>query len=369
MTRQRNMMKITNSSMVELFWKVGKVFNNVLLKEGNLETDRLINNISSHLTNWFGPFFSTENIIIMQEFAIKCPQTTASQISSVIGWEYITELLVLNTPEKWIFYTRVVLLEQLTPIALKDKIAIKLYEHSQPLKLKFPDSPFFDIKIIPSKKNSIVEAYLSNILGKNFRQILEPNSRHKNRKPNSYNLSIVEHDLINITINHVIDFQKFQNLWLNSFVNLSFREIGTQIKEEMNKAQLKEVEKIDILNRLAEYFDFKYGPPFSKFHLLKIFKVANQSVDDFIQITSLLRWEHILILSFLTDKNEQFYYATLSATEDWSATYLKKQIKNGLYYIIAKKTNEDVDGIIESSLLTKNIYKNKYFIDFMSVNP
>lgn len=138
---KRGVVNYANHTLVMLYWKVGAVINQHLLKEERAEYGaNVINELANRLTIDYGSGFSARSLSRMIQFSKTFPdQSVVSTLSQNLSWSHFRELMHIGDPLKRDFYIEMSRLEQWSIRALKEKIDGMLYERTaiakQPEKL------------------------------------------------------------------------------------------------------------------------------------------------------------------------------------------------------------------------------------------
>ncbi len=409
--KQNELLRVTNSAMVILFWEIGAELKQHFIKNRRKAERKFpIESISARLSSIYGPFFFEKNLKNMVRFLDEFPDLSiVNNIAPVLTWEHILALLPLKELEARSFYIRLTAEKGLTVIELRKHIAENLFELSKAdkknkriqngrtLKItkKFLDTLLIGVEQQLHNNSSIKNVFKEPALY-SFRPLLEPLSGLSIEK-NTKTPDVEE--LIGIIVQHIEKYSKQQNYWLNANLNKFFWEIGKILNQWVISTISSNRESI--IRDAAILIRKKYGPIFNKKQLDQMSKFAEQINDSLIalRIANLVRWEHISVLLSVCTIEAKLFYARLTAAKGLSVASLRKQIAKNIYEqtkgakeleqnaitalqnsirkeeSIKKKGNAtvtitsmflDLGDDVGSSRAVTNIYKNPHFQDFIA---
>ncbi|MDI6802886.1 MAG: PDDEXK nuclease domain-containing protein [Bacteroidota bacterium] len=140
-TTRGQVAQAVNSSLVLLYWQIGKMIRTNVLGEERAEYgQQIVSTLSKQLVNEYGNGFSRRNLFNMIRFAeifpnVKIVQTLSAQLS----WSHFVEILVFEEPLKRDFYAEMCRIERWSVRMLREKISGMLYERTaiskKPVKL------------------------------------------------------------------------------------------------------------------------------------------------------------------------------------------------------------------------------------------
>jgi len=117
-SRKMTMLRTVNSGLIELSWHIGKLINEFPAEQKAM----FLPELSDVLVRMYGNHFSTENLSIMEDFAVSCDVTQLREIADYVGWIHIPMLNSLTNASDWPYYANLVYREQLTPLELADRL-------------------------------------------------------------------------------------------------------------------------------------------------------------------------------------------------------------------------------------------------------
>jgi predicted nuclease of restriction endonuclease-like (RecB) superfamily len=411
--KHRELLRVTNSELVTLFWEIGKALNQYFDGSKRFENSKsTIQIISTNLVANYGPYFSEKNLKKMRQFADQFTDYfSVAQIAPFITWEHLLLLLQIQDLEVKLFYIRLTVEQELSISILRKQISSNSYEPP----MAFNDSKekrFFLTQNLNSKKflqllqpslekttyNKVIKNLFKEPLLSSFRPLLEPSkSPAKVIKKNK--ISSSNEELFGVLSGYIEKYRCKQNKWLNANLNLLFWEIGKRINREIilnNASTLRE----SVIHNTSVHLKKKYSNYFNENLLQEMGEFARQITDFSIssRIAYLVSWEHIMVLLSLRELEAKLFYARLTATEGLSVTTLQKQIAKGVYKQKSEPTEQEQNTITalqnpsietrvekkanatiisttkfidlgddaNSSLVVTNIFKNHYFLDFIT---
>jgi len=124
--------KQVNSSLVKLYWQIGQLINQEVLKNSRAEYgEKIIKQLSQQLTLYYGRSFNTRSLFRMVRFAKQYPdEKIVSTLSTQLSWSHFIELTVLDDAHKRQFYTEMCRLEHWSVRDLRKRLDSMLYERT-----------------------------------------------------------------------------------------------------------------------------------------------------------------------------------------------------------------------------------------------
>ncbi len=121
-----------NSTLVRLYWRVGKRVSQDLLHEKRAGYGQeILRNLSSRLTSEYGRGWSLPNIVRMVQLAQQVPDAKIiATLSQQLGWSHFAAIVPLQDPLQRTFYAELCRLERWSVRTLRQKIASMLYERT-----------------------------------------------------------------------------------------------------------------------------------------------------------------------------------------------------------------------------------------------
>lgn len=124
--------RVVNTALVELYWHIGTLIRQDILRESRAEYgEEIVSALSRQLEADYGRGFGRRNLFRMIQFAESFPDPViVSALSAQLGWSHFVELLSIGDLLKRDFYAEMCRLERWSTRALRDKIAALLYERT-----------------------------------------------------------------------------------------------------------------------------------------------------------------------------------------------------------------------------------------------
>lgn len=360
------LLRVTNSGLVTLFWEIGKALNQYLGKNKRVEYENsLIRIISTQLVANYGPYFTEKNVKKMGQFADQFPDlSSVVLIGPIISWEHILLLLQVKDLEAKLFYIRLTVEQGLSVNGLRKLMSANLYEQPKanktskprrdvlrqhPGRTKISTQKFLQILQTglqqQSRNNAVIKNVFKEPLLSSFRPLMEPSKGHALLIKKNTKKPGIEEELFAVLSEPIVNFQKSQNRWLDANLNLFFWEIGKRINHEILLNNNEIIDRKSIICDASIELKKKYPQNFSEKQLSQMASFAEEIADRGIasRIINLVRWEHILVLLSLKEIKAWLFYARLTAAEGLSIAGLRKQIAQNTYEqtIGAKKRGQN----------------------------
>ena len=124
--------RAVNSSMVGMYWSIGKRIREDILHEKRAEYgEEIVPALSAQLTVEYGRGFGRRNLFRMVQFAEFFPnERIVSALSAQLGWSHFVEILSLDNPLKRDFYAEMCRIERWSVRTLRQKIDRLLFERT-----------------------------------------------------------------------------------------------------------------------------------------------------------------------------------------------------------------------------------------------
>ena len=121
-----------NSTLVLLYWRVGKRIRQDILKEKRAEYgEQIVSAVSRELAAEFGQGFSEKNLRHMIRFAEGFPdEEIVSALRRQLSWTHFKQIIYLDDPLKRDFYAEMCRIERWSTRTLEKKIAGMLFERT-----------------------------------------------------------------------------------------------------------------------------------------------------------------------------------------------------------------------------------------------
>jgi len=406
--KHHELLTVTNSGLVTLFWQIGKVLNECIDKNKSIKYgNSVIDAISTQLITKYGSYFAKKNLKKLGQFAEQFPDfSSIKQFALLVSWEQILPLLQLEDLEAKLFYIRLTVEQGLSVKDLRKQISANSFYQTKTLKGSKDNSAVLTQSlnaekflyilqqslIHTSRINPLIQNVFEEPLLPSFRQLLEP-LEVTPALPIEKSTKILcsEEELFGVILQHIEKFRYQHISWLNTNLNLSLWEIGKRINQKVLLNNNDSTNQELIIHNVSTQLEKKYGKNFSKKQLYEMEKFAEKFTDKNIAsyIAYLVRWNYILSLLPLQKIEAILFYTKLTATQGLSIDALQKQIDKNAYEqtsgakeieqstiaalqnptiktSIEKKGNATIkattvlirDNNINSNLAVKNIFKN-----------
>jgi predicted nuclease of restriction endonuclease-like (RecB) superfamily len=121
-----------NSTLVLLYWRVGKRIRQDILKEKRAEYgEQIVSAVSRELAAEFGQGFSEKNLRHMIRFAEGFPdEEIVSALRRQLSWTHFKQIIYLDDPLKRDFYAEMCRIERWSTRTLEKKISGMLFERT-----------------------------------------------------------------------------------------------------------------------------------------------------------------------------------------------------------------------------------------------
>lgn len=122
----------TNSALVQLYWRIGDIINNDILKNGRAEYGKqMLRQLAKELSLLYGNGFDFPNLTRMVKFAkIYSQQKIVVTLSQQLSWSHIIRIIVIEDKLKREFYIEMCRYEKWSVRTLRSKIDGMLYERT-----------------------------------------------------------------------------------------------------------------------------------------------------------------------------------------------------------------------------------------------
>ncbi len=131
-TAKSQVANYANSSLVILYWQIGRRVNINILKNERAEYgEKVVKHVSQELTLHYGNGFNTRSLFRMVKFAkVYDDEKIVATLSPLFSWSKFIELIAIEDPLKRHFYTEICYLENWSVRLLRQKISGLLYERT-----------------------------------------------------------------------------------------------------------------------------------------------------------------------------------------------------------------------------------------------
>ena len=152
-TARERMLKHIDTTMVEVYWYVGKITSELLNNNESNYGKQIVDSLSNKLTAEFGNGFSPVSIRRMRRFYEFYP--IWSTVSTELSWAHFQELIKIDRKEEREFYCNEIIASNWGVRELRRQLNTKLY----------------DRYLISPDKKEIMKLSANNKLEKNSRRI------------------------------------------------------------------------------------------------------------------------------------------------------------------------------------------------------
>lgn len=131
-TSKNNLYTAVNTELVMLYWNIGKIIKEEIIKLDRAEYGkRIVDYVSKQLTIEFGRGFSRPNLFRMIQFYEIYPNIEiVSSLMRQLSWTHFIELNQIKDPLKRDFYTKMCVSERWSVRTLKGRIDSVLFERT-----------------------------------------------------------------------------------------------------------------------------------------------------------------------------------------------------------------------------------------------
>lgn len=130
-TAKNKAISYVNSSMILLYWSIGRRINAEILNEERAEYgEQIVKQIATQLALHYGKGFSGRSLFKMIQFAKTYGKEEVTSMLSILSWSHFLELITFEDPLKRKFYTEMCRIERWSVRQLRKKIGGMLYERT-----------------------------------------------------------------------------------------------------------------------------------------------------------------------------------------------------------------------------------------------
>lgn len=131
-TARSHLSRMANSTLVMLYWEIGRRINQEILKNQRAEYGKqVITKLSKQLTCQYGSGFDQPNLSRMTQFEKLYPeQQVCTLLSQQLSWSHFVKVISIDDPLKRDFYCEMCRLQGWSVRTLKQKIDSMLYERT-----------------------------------------------------------------------------------------------------------------------------------------------------------------------------------------------------------------------------------------------
>jgi predicted nuclease of restriction endonuclease-like (RecB) superfamily len=360
----QSLLRVANSRLVTLFWTVGNELNQTPYGiKSNI-------GLSKQLVLRFGSFFNSSNLQKMRKIAEEFPDFSfVEQIAPFVSWGHITFILKIKNPQEKLSYIKLIIEKGLTVNSLRKQVSDKVLRQytgsrTKPSRhdisvggMNIKGRRFLE-SLKPTLSTSAMENFFAYPLLSSYRRLLQPLA--KTLLP-SDDLIVGNDGQARARLHKLIEkFRNDQNTWLNSFLNLSFWEIGKVTYEDVSRYAGGKTNQTLIIRKASKKLREEYNRGFNERQLQQMAKFAEEfpNIEEASRIASLVCWEYIVALLPVKDIAAKFFYARLAATDKLSLFALRKQISRNIYQKRnSVKKREDISGLASVNLSQKTTTK------------
>lgn len=130
---QKQVAIAANSTVIYLYWQIGKRINTEVLNNKRAEYAKaIVPTVSTQLTEIFGRSFEEKNLRRMMQFAGQfADEQIVVTVSRQLSWSHILDILPLKKWEAKIYYAKLVSEQGLSVRELREQISRKAFERSE----------------------------------------------------------------------------------------------------------------------------------------------------------------------------------------------------------------------------------------------
>lgn len=129
---RQDVARTVNSSLVMLYWRIGRRIEIEVLREKRAEYgEEIVATVSRQLTGEFGPGFGEKSLRRMIQFVqVFKDEPIVSTLSTQLGWSHFVEIIPLKDELQREFYAEMCRVERWSIRQLRQKIGALLYERT-----------------------------------------------------------------------------------------------------------------------------------------------------------------------------------------------------------------------------------------------
>ena len=123
---------VINSSITLMYWQIGKIINNEILKNKRAEYGKeIVNSLSRELIKNFGKSYSKQNLFHMIRFSkLFADKEKVFALSRQLSWTHFRMLIYIEDEHKREFYLAMSIAEHWSTRVLSDRLDSMLYERT-----------------------------------------------------------------------------------------------------------------------------------------------------------------------------------------------------------------------------------------------
>jgi len=131
-TTRQQVARTVNSSLVELYWQVGRRIHKEILKEKRADYgEQIVSTLSRQLTEEFGDGFAEKGLRHMIRFAeVFADEQIVSTLWRDLTWSHFREIIYLKEELRRDFYAEMCRIERWSVRVLRQKIGGMLFERT-----------------------------------------------------------------------------------------------------------------------------------------------------------------------------------------------------------------------------------------------
>lgn len=339
--KKQDLIRVTNSSLITLFWEIGRTVNSYLEKDTR-RLDFFKFQDVAHLLNLSGcTWFDKKNLQKMMEFAFQFDSSEiVTLVSPFLTWEHIKLLLSCHDSDTKAYYIQQVIQNGLSVSNLRKLINSGKSQSSISRTERLMLNPVTGRKNLNKLyQTAIRDAVAKNITINNFfrEPFLADFSRLLDYTGGDVKLLGMQKPDVNLKLLkslflHLEKYSSRHNKWLNCFLNLSLREIGERINQDINH-EIGKLDQESIFKNLSAILAIEFGKNIKPAQLYESSVFARQFENSnlAIRIGYMVSWEHIVVLLPIEEMEAKFFYARLAATNNLSVATLKSKIAQNIF--------------------------------------
>lgn len=170
--RKRNVVNTVNAEMVQLYWQIGQLVVNQILKGQKAEYGKsVVEKLSKELTMQYGKGYSVRNLFQMIKMYEVFPDEGILQtLSAKLTWSHFTLLITIEDDIKRDFYSTMCINERWSVRSLKERMQSMLYERTA-LSKKSEETIINDLKLLKEENKMSTDLFLKDPYVLDFLQL------------------------------------------------------------------------------------------------------------------------------------------------------------------------------------------------------
>ncbi|MDP4187664.1 MAG: PDDEXK nuclease domain-containing protein [Bacteroidota bacterium] len=171
-------------------------------------------------------------------------------------------------------------------------------------------------------------------------------------------------DLLSELISLVEDTKHDVVSYANSSLTILFWQVGNRILGHTLEYKRADYGK-EIIVTLSRTLVEKFGKNYEEKNLRRMIQFAGEFpvFEKVVTLSRQLSWSHFLVLLPVKETNVRNFYGLKAAESAWSVRELRSQIEKKAF----ERTENANIQIYNSSVLTKDVFKDPYLLDFLEI--